>query len=246
MICAGRNCRIKYYTPFECSVSPFLEEYQDQQNIRRFTALTAATIAQMGETVILRLGQYLDFHDKMNKTLLNPNQLYAFGISICNDPTDEHRPLGIQLDSNTHLPLYMNWSNCGLMTWSPTNHEDLESCCISNISDVNDWDPSNVVFRNTAASNDSRRYSHINAMFPVNLLPQKVILFVLITYCHHLNHCAWVLPPPMIIILHQMLDCSWAFVQLWLLSPIATITLIFCQWTCVIWIAIGQWCWLPT
>jgi hypothetical protein len=163
-ICAGRNCRIEYYTPYECSVSPFLEEYQDQQNIRICTALTAATIPHTGETVILRLGQCLDFHDKMNKTLLNPNQLRAFGISVCDDPTDEYRPLGIQLDPNTHLPLYMNGSICGLMTWPPTN-EELESCRIFDISDVDTWDPTNVVFRNTAVSNDSRRYSHINAVF---------------------------------------------------------------------------------
>ena len=158
-ICAGKNCRIEYYTPYECSVSPFLEEYQDQQNVRICTALTAATIPSTGETVLLRLGQCLDFHDKMNKTLLNPNQLRAFGISICDDPTDEHRSLGIQLDPNTHLPLYMNGSICGLMTWSPTN-EELESCRIFDISDVNDWNPTNVVF---AGNNNNNRYSHINA-----------------------------------------------------------------------------------
>mmetsp|Transcript_14474 Transcript_14474/g.27238 ORF Transcript_14474/g.27238 Transcript_14474/m.27238 type:complete len:168 (-) Transcript_14474:1387-1890(-) len=145
--------------PYECSVSPFLEEYQDQQNVHICTALTATTIPNTGKTVILHLGQCLDFHDKMNKTLLNPNQFRAFGISICDDPTDEQRPLGIQLDSNTHLPLYMNGSICSLMTLSPTN-EELESCRIFDISDLNDWDPTNVVF---ASNNNNNRYSHIHA-----------------------------------------------------------------------------------
>jgi hypothetical protein len=43
-ICTGRNCQIEYYMPYECSVSPFLEDYQDQQNVRICTALTATTI----------------------------------------------------------------------------------------------------------------------------------------------------------------------------------------------------------
>jgi len=99
----------------------------------------------------------------MNKTLLNPNQLRAFGISVCDDPTDEYRPLGIQLDPDTHLPLYMNGSICGLMTWSPTD-EELESCRIFDLSDVNDWDPTHVVFSN-AISDDSGRYSSVNSVF---------------------------------------------------------------------------------
>jgi hypothetical protein len=160
--CAGRNCRIESYTPFECSVSPFLEEYQELQNVRICTALTAATIPHTGETIILRLGQCLDFHDKLHKTLLNPNQLRAFGVSICDDPTDEHRPLGIQLDENTHLPLYMRGSICGIMTWSPTN-EELDSCRIFDISDLHNWDPSGVVFQN-ASEHFGNRYSTVNAI----------------------------------------------------------------------------------
>lgn len=160
--CIGRNCRIESYTSYECTVSPFLEEYQEQLNVRICTTLTAATIPRTGETVILRLGQCLDFHEKLNKTLINPNQLRAFGINVCDDPTDEHRPLGIRLDSNTHLPLYMSGSICGLMTWYPTN-EELESCRIFDLSDVNDWDPARVVFPNNSASS-GHRYSDVDAL----------------------------------------------------------------------------------
>jgi hypothetical protein len=157
-ICAGRNCRIESYTPYECSVSPLLEEYQEQQSVKICTALTAASIPSTGETIILRLGQCLDFHDKLHKTLLNLNQLCAYGISVCDDPTDEHRPLGIQLDASTHLPLYMQGSICGLMTWYPTN-EELNSCRIFDISDIHNWDPSSVVFPDARHPND--RYSNV-------------------------------------------------------------------------------------
>jgi hypothetical protein len=166
--CAGRNCRIESYTTYECTVSPFLEEYQEQQNVRICTALTAAVVPSTGETVILRLGQCLDFHDKLPKTLLNPNQLRAFGISICDDPTDKHRPLGIELDNRTHLPMYMKGSICGLMTWSPTN-EELESCRIVDVSNVSDWDPSSVIFPDVRHPDD--RYSTISAFVTRRLNP---------------------------------------------------------------------------
>lgn len=144
-----------------CTVSPFLDEYQEQLNIPICTALTATTLQLSGETVILRIGQCLDFHDKLDKTLINPNQLRAFGIKVCDDPTDNNRRLGIQLDDTTFLPMSMSGSICGLMTWFPTN-EELESCRIFNISDEHAWDPTNVTFPNTP--NRSARYSDIYSL----------------------------------------------------------------------------------
>lgn len=61
-----------------CSLLPFLDEYSDQQDVRICTAFTATTLPYSGETIILRMGQCLDFHKKLSKTLINPNQLRAF------------------------------------------------------------------------------------------------------------------------------------------------------------------------
>jgi len=172
-ICAGRNCRIEHYTSYECSVAPFLDEYQEQQNVRICTALTAATIPHTGETVILRCGQSLDFHEKLQKTLINPNQLRAFGINICDDPTDEHRLLGIKLDDRTFLPLQMNGTICGLMTWSPTD-EELSSCRIFDLSDVDSWDPSMVVF----PAEKGNRYSVVNSLSVSRSHPPQIDCYV--------------------------------------------------------------------
>lgn len=148
MTCAGRNCGIEPYNTYECTVSSFLDEYQEQQHIKICTALTTATTPSMGEIVILRLGQCLAFHEKLHKTLINANQLWAFSISICDDPTDKHwQQLGIQLDRNTYLSLYMEGLICGVMTWSsPTSNEELESCHIFDISNMHNWEPSSVIF----------------------------------------------------------------------------------------------------
>ena len=56
--------------------------------------VTAFTL-DSGEVVILEFGQGLWFGNRMEKSLINPNQCQKFGIKICDEPTDPHRNLGI-------------------------------------------------------------------------------------------------------------------------------------------------------
>lgn len=157
--CAGMNCRVEYYTNLKCTVSPFLGEYDEQENIRICTAVTAVTLPSTGETIIIRLGQALDFTTKLDKTLLNPNQLRSYGLSVCDDPVDPYRELGIQLDDDTFLPMSMDGTICGLMTRCPTD-EELDTCRIFNTSDEEHWDPSLVAFDYSVKGIDwSDRYS---------------------------------------------------------------------------------------
>jgi hypothetical protein len=150
---------VEYYTGEECSVSPFLDEYAEQDNIRICTAITATALLKTGETILLRMGQCLDFHDRMQKTLLNPNQIRHHGLQLCDDPTDPNRALGIHLDGSTFLPLSMNGTICGVMTWLPTN-EELQSCRVFTISEEQDWDPTRVQF-----SNRNTRYSKNHGVY---------------------------------------------------------------------------------
>ena len=49
------------------------------------------------EVVILELGKGLWFGNRIEKSLINPNQCRKFRIKICNDPTNPHKKLGIEL-----------------------------------------------------------------------------------------------------------------------------------------------------
>ena len=60
---------------------------------------------ELGEVMILIFGQGLWFGNRMEKTLINPNQCRDFGILICDDPTDQHMPLGTEANANTHTPM---------------------------------------------------------------------------------------------------------------------------------------------
>ena len=74
---------------------------------------------ELGEVIILIFGQSSWFGNRMEKALINPSQCRAFGIPIWDDPTNYHRPLGIEEYFNTHIPILMMGSTCGFITRYP-------------------------------------------------------------------------------------------------------------------------------
>ena len=143
----GKNFRPIYFTSEVCKVSPFLSEYGEQDNIPICTAVTAYD-TEDGETVLLEFGQGLWFGDRMDRSLINPNQSRHYGIGICDDPTDRHRSLGIEVSDDMFVPMSMSGTTCGLSTRCPTDAE-LEPgiCRRSLLSDEHHWDPNDVTFR---------------------------------------------------------------------------------------------------
>ena len=87
-----------------------------------FTSVTALTL-DSGGVLILEFGQGLWFENRMEKSLINPNQCQKFGIQICNEPTDPHRKLGIESSEDLFIPMTMEGSTCGLVTHPPTDDE---------------------------------------------------------------------------------------------------------------------------
>ena len=155
--CFGRNFRPLFWTGEECTVAPFLDEYNEQLNIPICTGATAYT-AENGEVFILVFGQGLWFGNRMRKSLINPNQCRHYGIELCDDPTDPNRRLGIKLGDDNFIPLSMDGTICGFVTRYPTNKE-LEECTHIELSDPHHWDPSTNLFQVSSMragySNDS-------------------------------------------------------------------------------------------
>ena len=94
--CFGKNFRVISFTSEVCSVSPYLSEYDSITDIPICTAATAVDM-DSGETIILEFGQGIWFGDRLNHSLINPNQCRSHGISVCDDPTDQTRDIGMEL-----------------------------------------------------------------------------------------------------------------------------------------------------
>ena len=118
-------------------MSPYLSEYDSITDIPICTAATAVDL-DTGETIILEFGQGLWFGDRMNHSLINPNQCRVYGLSVCDDPTDKYLNIGMQLPDNYFLPFKMRGTTFYFESRSPTV-EELESCQTFEVSDDNNW-----------------------------------------------------------------------------------------------------------
>ena len=101
---------------------------------------------ESGEVIILIFGQELWFGNKMEEFLIIPNQGRAFGIPICDDPTNQHRTLGIEAYFNTHIPMSMVGSTCGFIIWYPI-YDKIDTCSHITISNKHDFYPSKHILK---------------------------------------------------------------------------------------------------
>jgi len=98
-----------------------------------------------GETIILEFGQGLWFGDRLNHSLINPNHCRAYGISVCDDPTDPNRDVGTKLTDNYFLSFEMRGTTCYFKSRLP-DVEQPEPCRTFQVSDANHWDRTDEIF----------------------------------------------------------------------------------------------------
>ena len=106
-------------------MSPFLPEYAEQMIVPICTGVTDLTL-DSGEVIILEFGQGLWFGNRMEKSLINPNQCQNVGIQTCNDPTNPHRNMGIESSEDMLISMTIEVSNRGLVTHPPTDEDQYE------------------------------------------------------------------------------------------------------------------------
>ena len=103
---------------------------------------------------ILVFGQGLWFGDRMDRSLINPNQCRSYGILLCNDPKDPQRTLGFQTNT-LNIPLFAEVKIATMSTHCPSL-EELDSCQYIYLSDQEIWDPLNMNFKIMLMEEDSR------------------------------------------------------------------------------------------
>jgi hypothetical protein len=144
-IVCGSNCVIIHYTGQECDVSPYTDAHESIKSVPIVQAATAYDNPETGETYILILNQAIWMGDKMRHTLVNPNQLRAYGITVQDNPFIE-APIFISTeDNNFSVPLSCKGTILGVATRTPTEQE-LQTCPHVTLSSDHEWDPQNVRF----------------------------------------------------------------------------------------------------
>ena len=100
-----------------CSAPPFFSEYTATDNVEICTAVTAWK-SHTDKVYILVFGQVLWFGERMDRSLINPDQCRSYGIFICDDPTDPHRTLGFETNT-LNIPLFMEGTIVTMSTRCP-------------------------------------------------------------------------------------------------------------------------------
>ena len=94
--CAGANWTPMHYTGEICEVSPFLNTYAPLQEIPVARCCTVWTDDE-GKEYLLVGDEMLWFGTALENSLMNPNQIRAYGISINDDPFNVNE-LGIDAE----------------------------------------------------------------------------------------------------------------------------------------------------
>ena len=158
-IVLGNNCVILSHTGRECDVSPFTETYQSISNVPIVSGATAWTCPENGDTFILVFHEALWMGDVMDHTLVNPNQLRYFGITVQDNPY-----AGIQMHLATesgemYFPLCSEGTTIYLDTRTPTDRE-LHECKHIQMSSKSPWDPHAVQFPEIARREEAEILPH--------------------------------------------------------------------------------------
>jgi hypothetical protein len=149
---AGPNFIVLEFTGEQCDVTPYTTDYQPIINVAVVNAATAFTNELTGETVILHFNQVLWYGKRMNMSLINPNQLRHFGITVSDDPTDSTRPFGISTEE-IFIPFQMDGTTVYFETRVPTAWE-LENCKTIQVTDSTVWNPSSVTIATVTTASD--------------------------------------------------------------------------------------------
>jgi hypothetical protein len=127
---AGCNTVVVQLTDTKVNVTPFSGEYKAIKDIPIATVTTAWDNPAGGPTVILVVNEALYFRDRMNHSLLCPNQICANGLVVNDAPKqfdDTSLHAIVDPKSETKQPLLLSGVISYLETRKPTD-EELEAC----------------------------------------------------------------------------------------------------------------------
>lgn len=135
----GQNFVIIHYTGRECDVIPFREDYAPVTNIPIVSGATAWTDIESGETFILIIHEALWMGESMPNSLINPNQLRAYGTVVEDNPS--RGPLMIEDTSDDiRIPLHMVGTNILFDSITPSDSE-LDNCRKIHLNSQHEWNP---------------------------------------------------------------------------------------------------------
>ena len=139
------NCVVLHHTGKVCEISPYTDEYDAITDVPVVRGTTLWTDQHTNNEYILVFNEALWMGDTLTHSLINPNQLRAFGTLVKDNPyhTD---PLGIKPPPyDFEIPLRTAGTIIYADTRTPTQSE-LATLPFIVLTSSADWDPHHVWF----------------------------------------------------------------------------------------------------
>ncbi|KAL7516516.1 hypothetical protein ACHAWX_001524, partial [Stephanocyclus meneghinianus] len=115
---------------------------------------TTAYALENGETAILVINKVLYFGSQMDHSLINPNQIRAYGIDVSDNPFDKDKDLGID-HTECFIPFETAGSTIFFESFVPSD-EQLNSLQCIELTSSEEWDPNGVQLNKQATRSDTR------------------------------------------------------------------------------------------
>ena len=126
-------------------ISPYTDAYELIKSVNIACYGMAWTCLASGKAYILVFIAGLWMGDKMDHTLVNPNQVRHFGIKVQDNPYDGALLYLMMEDGDFALPLAVQGTNIMAETRTPTE-EELHTCNHITLLSQHPWDPHHVKF----------------------------------------------------------------------------------------------------
>jgi hypothetical protein len=137
-------------------VYPYNSSYEPLLNVPIVTGATAWTCPSTRTTYILLFNEALYYGNKLDHTLLNPNQVRHNGIDFWDNPYDKDKELSIQVDRGPTIPLEYVGTKLQFESRVPTRQE-LENCEHIEMTSDKLWEPGEVKLGQTKSKRSNMR-----------------------------------------------------------------------------------------
>ena len=143
-IVLGANCIILSHTGQSCKVMPYSDTYDAITHVSVVTGATLWTSLHDSDEFILIFNEALWMGDTLQHMLVNPNQLWAYGTTIQDNPFAPS-PLTFEPPTGPNILLMTMGTIIYCNTRTLSDHE-LSTLPHIPLSSSATWDPHNVVF----------------------------------------------------------------------------------------------------
>lgn len=141
--CLGANFRILRYTYRVADVYAYDKSIEPIENVPIVSGVTAYDCPKTGQTYLLIINEGLYYGTKLDHSLLNPNQLRSYGVRFWDNPFDDERGLGIDVNEDLSIPLATKGTKVYFSTRAPTDQE-LTTCPKVDLTSRDEWNPGDI------------------------------------------------------------------------------------------------------